>query len=225
MFSVALREGEHALVRQVDEARAEVIILLIFLDKLIQVNRFVSHVLGALLVSFEAEGVPTLVHIHGAKAKAENIELASLSRTLTIALTIDHLFVVATCGNHFHARLHARALVINHAIGANWCTNIAFGHDKAWWALWEPLLLAFLAIRALFLLTVATPQGKRLFTAFFVFLEELGASEVFINELIFIICKRVSPSLLSLFAATLLFSWLLLVLLVLLFSLTALAAG
>ena len=206
---MALWEGEHTLMRQIDETRAEVILLLIFLDELFQVNRFVCHVLRALLVRFEAESVSALVHVHWAETEAKNIELACLSWALAIALTINHLFIVGTLSHYFQALLHARALVVYHAIGAHWRAHITLSHDKARWALWEPLLFAFLAALALFLLAVSTPQGKWLFTAFFVLLEELRASKVILNRLDFLVCKGTSLLLSLALSAALLLDWLL----------------
>lgn len=189
------------------------ILQFIFLNQLFQVNCFFSHVLRALLVRFQAEGVSTLVHVHRAEAKAQNIELTSLAGALAIALAIDHLFVMVALSHHLQAWFHARAFVVNHTIRAHWCTHVALSNDKARWALREPLLFAFLAILALFLLTIATPERKRLFASFIILLEELRAGIVIFDGLNLLVSKGV-PLLFSLsLSATLMLGWLLLELL------------
>ena len=68
--SVALWEGEHRLVGQIDQAATVGVFALIFLHQLVQVNCFVCHVLGTLLVILETQGVAALVHVHRAETKA-----------------------------------------------------------------------------------------------------------------------------------------------------------
>ena len=98
---MALWEGEHALMRQINQARTIVVLLLVLLNELLQVDSLLGDVLGALLVGLEAESVSTLVHIHGAEPEAEDIELAGLTRALAIAFTIDHLFIVVALCDDF----------------------------------------------------------------------------------------------------------------------------
>ena len=131
---------------------------LIALDELFQIDCLLSYILRALLVSFQAERVAAFVHIDGAETEAKNIEFAGLTRALTIALTIDHLFVVVALLDNFNARLHAGAFMIYHAIRADWCAHITLSDYEAWWALREPLFLALLAALALFTLSIATPE-------------------------------------------------------------------
>ena len=119
-----------------------------------------------------------LVHIDWAETEAENVKLTGLARTLAIALTINHLFIVIALLDHFKTRLHASTFMINHAIWANWCAHIALSDYKARWALWEPLFLTLLTILAFLTLSISTPEGKWLFAAFILLLEELGASEI-----------------------------------------------
>ena len=95
-------------------------------------------------------------HVHGAEAEAKNIKLTCLAWALTIAVAIDILFVMGTLG-HQRVCLHARTFMVNHAIGAHWSAHVTLCDNEAWWALGEPLLFAFLAALALFLLAVSTP--------------------------------------------------------------------
>ena len=53
-----------------------------------------------MLVSLEAQSVTTLCHFDRTKSEAENIKLARLSWTLSVAFTVNHLLVLATFG-HF----------------------------------------------------------------------------------------------------------------------------
>ena len=89
------------MMRQINQARTIVVLLLVLLDELLQVDSLLGDVLGALLVGLEAESVSTLVHIHGAEPEAEDIELAGLTRALAIAFTIDHLFIVVALCDDF----------------------------------------------------------------------------------------------------------------------------
>ncbi len=175
---MALWEGEHGLMGQVNETAAIGVFALIFLHQLVKVNCFVSHVLRALLVILEAEGMSALVHVHGAETEAKNIKLTRLSWALTVALTIDQLLIGTTLLESCHAWFHAGAIVFNHAVWADWCTHIALSHNKAGWALRVPLVLALLALAALLLLAVSTPQRKRLLATKLCYLEELGAGQI-----------------------------------------------
>lgn len=187
------------------------ILLLVTFHKLLQVNRLVCNILGALLVSFETKCVAALVHINRTKSEAKDVELAGLSGTLTIALAVNQLLVFVALGYNFKTWLHARAIVINHAFWAHGSAHIALSHDEAGRALRVPLLLAHLAILALLLLTIAAPQGQWFVTTFFDLLEELGASEVFVCRRGLLVGQSV-PLLSSLLPSTLL-RWLRLLLL------------
>ena len=68
--------------------------------------------------------------------------------------------------------------MVYHALRADRRTHIALSNHEAGWALGEPLLFTLLAILALLLLAVATPEGEWLLTAFVMLLKELGTSEV-----------------------------------------------
>ena len=96
VLSVTLREREHALLRKVNETRSLLILFLIFLSELIEVNSLICNILRALLVGFETESVTTFVHVHRAEAEAEDVEFTCLARALTIALAINHLFIMTT---------------------------------------------------------------------------------------------------------------------------------
>ena len=97
---------------------------------------------------------------------------------MTVAFTIDKLFIMTTLFNKLKSRLDARAVMIDHAIWAHRCTYIAFSDHEGRRALWVPIVFALLAALALFALSVATPERKRLFTALVCLFEELGAGEV-----------------------------------------------
>ena len=172
---MALWEGEHGLVGQVDQAAAVGVLALIFLYQLVQVNCFVGHVLGTLLVILEAEGVAALVHVHGAETEAQNVELARLSGALAVALTVNELLVVAALGQRLLARLQASAIMVDHAFRAHRGAHVALGDHKARRARREPLIFALLAIAALFLLSVASPQREGLLAPDLRLLEELRA--------------------------------------------------
>lgn len=177
---MALWEGEHGLVRQVNQAAAISILALIFLYQLVQVNCFVGYVLGTLLVILKAEGVAALVHVHGAETEAQDVELARLSGALTVALAVDELLIGTALLKRRHAWLHASTIVVNHAIGADRCTHVALSNDEAGRALREPVVATLLALAALLFLTVSAPQRKGLLAAKLCHLEELGAREVVI---------------------------------------------
>ena len=68
--------------------------------------------------------------------------------------------------------------MVDHAIWTHWGAYITLRDNEARRALWIPFCIAFLAVLALFLLSISTPEGKRLFTALLLLLEEFGASEV-----------------------------------------------
>ena len=72
------------------------ILFLIFLSKLLEVYRLICNILRTLLVGFETESVTTFVHVHWAETEAEDVEFACLARALSIALTINHLFIMTT---------------------------------------------------------------------------------------------------------------------------------
>lgn len=179
LFSVALGEGEHALLRQVDEAGAVRVRLLVLLDQLLQVNCFVGHVLRALLVGLEAQGVAALEHVHGAQSEAEDVVLTRLSRALAVALPVDLLFVGAALVNSRVARLDAGAVVVNGAVGAHRRTHVALSHRETGRALREPLFFALLAVAARLFLAVASPQRERFLAADRGLFKELRAREVF----------------------------------------------
>ena len=86
---MALWEGEHGLMGKVNQTAAVGVLALIFLHQLVQVNCFVGHVLGTLLIILQAEGVAALVHVHGTETEAKNVELTRLSGALTVALAVD----------------------------------------------------------------------------------------------------------------------------------------
>ena len=122
--------------------------------------------------------MPTFVHIDWAQAEAENVKFTRLAWTLAIALTIDQLLVIFTLRYDLQARLHTRAIMVDHAFGAHRGAHVALSHNETWWALWEPLFLTLLTILAFLLLSVSTPEGQWLLTALLILLlEELGASE------------------------------------------------
>lgn len=113
----------------------------------------------ALLICFQTECVTALEHVDRTETEAKDIEFACLSRTLTIALTIDQLFVSAALCNDIEARFVASTIMVDHTFGANWCTNVALSDHEARRTLREPFGFAFLTVSALFLLTIASPEG------------------------------------------------------------------
>jgi len=121
--------------------------------------------------------VTAFVHVDGAKSKAENVKLTRLPRALPVAFTVDHLFVVATFSHLFSSLHGACSFVVDGALWANRCANVALGHDEAGRARGEPLVFALLASLALFNLAVASPKGKRLLAAKVCPFKELGAGE------------------------------------------------
>ena len=84
---------------------------------------------------------------------------------------------MTTLFNKLKSRLDARAVMVDHAIWAHRCTYIAFSDHEGRRALWVPIVFALLAALALFALSIAAPERKRLLTALIRLLEELGASE------------------------------------------------
>ena len=118
----------------------------------------------------------TLVHFHGTKSKAQDIVFASLPWALPVALTVDELLVGPAIDNIFLTRKYAGAIVIIHAIRTDRGTDVALGDDERWRALWVPSVIAQLAVMAFGVLSVATPERKRLFTSNFSFLKELRTS-------------------------------------------------
>ena len=113
----------------------------------------------ALLICFQTECVTALEHVDWTETEAKDIEFACLSRTLTIALTVDQLFICTTLCHDIEARFVASTVVVDHTFGANWCTNVALSDHKAGRTLREPFGFAFLTVSALFLLTIASPEG------------------------------------------------------------------
>ena len=65
------------------------VILLKFIDKLIEIHCLVGDVLRALLVMLQTKGKSASVHFHGAKTEAEDIKLTRLTGAFSIALPID----------------------------------------------------------------------------------------------------------------------------------------
>lgn len=72
------------------------VILLKFVDKLIEVDSLVGDILRALLVMFQTKGKSASVHLHWAKTEAEDIKFTCLTGALPIALTINQLLIVTT---------------------------------------------------------------------------------------------------------------------------------
>ena len=61
-----------------------------------------------------------LVHVHGTQSKAKDIEFTSLAWALSIAFSINQLFIVTAFSLHFKSWSHASVIVINHAFWTNW---------------------------------------------------------------------------------------------------------
>ena len=157
-LSVTLREREHALLRKVNETRSLLIFLLIFLSELLEVNSLICNILRTLLVGFETESVAAFVHIHRAEAEAEDVKFACLTRALTIALAINHLFIMTTLSDCFLTWFETRSIMINQSIRAYGSAHITFSHSEAWWAGWIPLIFTLLTVSALLRLAIATPE-------------------------------------------------------------------
>jgi len=102
--------------------------------------------------------VATLVHIHGAQTEAKDVVLACLAGALAIALAIDELLVMTTLGDVLLSWLDAGSVVVNHAVWAHRCADIALGDCERRWALREPALFALLAVMTFFVLTISTPK-------------------------------------------------------------------
>ena len=134
------------------------ILFLIFLCELFEVYRLVCDILGTLLVGLQAECVTTFVHVHGAETEAEDVEFACLTRALTIALAINHLFIMTTLSDCFLTWFQTCSIMINQSIGAYGSAHITFSHSEAWWAGWIPLIFTLLTVSALLRLAVATPE-------------------------------------------------------------------
>lgn len=177
-ISMALGEGEHALMGEVYESAAVRVLPLVFIDETLQVDCFLSHVLGALLVSPQTQGVATLVHVHGAQAEAQDVEFARLAGALAIALAVDQLLVISTLGQNVETRLNAGAVVVDHAFGADRSTHVTLRHNEARWANWEPLLFAFLAVLALLFLAITSPERQRFFTSSLCVFKELWTFKI-----------------------------------------------
>ena len=155
--SMAFWEWEHAMMRKIYESRTIHILLLIFLDQFVKVDSLVSNILWALLVWFKTKSVTTFVHIHGTKTKAENIKLTRLPRTLSIALSIDKLFILCTFLYNVQPWSYTDSIMINCTVWANWGTNITLSDYKAWRADWEPFTFANLTVVASLLLPISSP--------------------------------------------------------------------
>ena len=134
------------------------VLLLVFVDELIEVDCLVGDVSRALLVMLQTQGKSTSVHLHGTETEAEDVKLACLTGALSITLTIDQLFVVTALGHHVESRPHTCALVVDHALRANWGAHIALSDQEAGWTLWIPLVFTLLAIVALLGLSAAPPE-------------------------------------------------------------------
>ena len=156
---------------------------LVFLNELVQIDCLVSDVLWTLLVGFQAQGVAALVHVHRAKPEAENVKLARLSRALTVALAIYKLLIRSALLNELESWLDASTIVVDHAIGANWSTNIALCHNEGRRAARVPVILTLLTALTLLALSISTPERKWFFTALLSLLEELGTLEAIIEQL------------------------------------------
>ena len=135
------------------------VILLIFVDKLIEIDCLVGDVLRALLVMLQTKSESTSVHLHGAKTEAEDIEFTCLTWALSIALTINQLFFVPTLSHQVVSRPITSALVVYHTLWTNWGAHIALSLQEAWWTFWIPLLFTLLAIVALCRLSTASPES------------------------------------------------------------------
>ena len=85
---------------------------------------------------------------------------------------------MTTLFNKLKSRFDTRTIVVDHAIWAHRCANIAFSDHEGRRALWVPVVFALLAALALFALSVATPERKRLLAALICLFKELGAGKV-----------------------------------------------
>ena len=154
---------------------------LVFLHELVQIDCLVCDVLRALLISLQAQRVTALVHVHRAKTEAKNVKLARLPGALTVALTIDKLLIRSTLLNKLEAWLDAGTIVINHAIGANRCANIALCYNEGRWAARVPVTFALLTALTLLALSIAAPESKWFLAALLSLLEELGTLKAVIE--------------------------------------------
>ena len=135
------------------------VILLIFVDKLIEVYCLVGDILRALLVMFQTKCKSASVHLHWAKTEAEDIEFTCLTGAISIALAINQLFIVPTLSHQVVSRPITSAFMVDHTLWTNWRTNIALSDKEAWWTFWIPLLFTLLAIVALCRLPTASPES------------------------------------------------------------------
>ena len=135
------------------------VFLLIFVDKLIEIDCLVSDVLRALLIMLQTKCQSTSVHLHGAKTEAEDIEFACLTGALSITLAINQLFIMSAISHQVVSRPVTGSFMINHAFWTNWGTYITLSDKEAWWTVWIPLIFTLLAIVALFGLTTASPES------------------------------------------------------------------
>lgn len=165
----------------------------------------------------------TFMHIDGAETETEDIVFACLSWALSIALAINELLVIAALRLISCTRLNAGAIVINLVVWADRGAHIALCDHEGRRALRVPLLLTLLAIMALLVLSIASPEGKRLFTAKFSLFEEFGAGKataaavyLMVQHMLRLVISRLTStsllalltSLLSLGLASALFTWL-----------------
>ena len=130
---------------------------MIFLYKFVKSYCLVSYVRWALLVRLYAKSVATFDHICWTKSEAENRVLRGLSRTLSIAITINEFFFWVTLLNNIKTWLNTDTFVVYGTIRTHWCADVTFSHNKAWWTDREPLIITLLAVSTLFLLSIASP--------------------------------------------------------------------
>ncbi len=146
----------------------------------------------------------TFVHIDGAETEAKDIIFACLSWALSVALTINELLIFTAFRLIGLTRRDAGAIMVNVVVRAHGGAHIALCDNEGGRALRVPFLVALLAIMALFVLSISSPERKRLFTAKFCLFKELWASKFCVLFKIgvivvrLIICRLTSTSLLAL---------------------------
>lgn len=116
-----------------------------------------------------------LVHVNGAEAEAKDVILGSLAGALSVALTVNQLLISATFGLIGAAWSNASAIVVDEVVGADRGANVALSDDEGRRALRVPLVLTLLAVMALLVLAIASPEGKRLLAAKLGLFKELRA--------------------------------------------------
>lgn len=144
-------------------------------NELVKVDSLFSDVLRALLVWFQAKSVPTFDHVHWAEAETQYFKLRCLSWALPVAFSVNQLLVRVTFLNDIEARSYADTLMIDLTIWAYWCTHVTIRDYKAGRTDREPLALALLTVAASLLLTISSPERKRLFAPGWCFFKELRA--------------------------------------------------